>query len=514
MSKPASAHTRFLRRVLPLTAAGAAALAVGVVSSQTLAAGSPDETANTALATPHYGSWGFDAGGQDRAVKPGDDFFRYANGGFVDRTAIPADRTRVGAFDALSVLSESRVHAILEQAAASGASPETPQGKIGAFYRAYMDAARVDALGAIPLEHDLEKVKAAKTQGDIAELMGDHALFSASIGLFSANVSPDAKDPSLYVLNMGTGGLGLPDKDYYLKPSFAAKKAAYQAYVARMLTLAHWPSPEARAADIVAFETRLAEASWERAERRDRDKTYNPIGLAELTAYAPGFDFHRFLAASEIGQAQRAILSDNTAFPKKAAVFAQTPVPVLQAWLAFNMADEAAPYLSQPFSDARFDFRNKTLAGQPEQPVRWKRAVTATNTAMGEAVGQLYVAQYFTPEAKAQMLALVNNLKGAFSARIQKLDWMTPATKQQALDKLAHFTVKIAYPDAWRDYSKLAITPDDLYGDAKRAQAFEWTRRARRLGGPVDRTEWGMTPQTVNAYYNSTMNEIVFPAAI
>ncbi|MGC1301223.1 MAG: M13-type metalloendopeptidase, partial [Caulobacteraceae bacterium] len=257
-----------------------------------------------------------------------------------------------------------------------------------------------------------------------------------------------------------------------------------------------------------------AEASWDRAARRDRDKTYNPISVAALAAYAPGFDFHRFLDAAGLGKADQAVVSDNTAFPKKAAIFAQTPVPVLQAWLAFNMTDEAAPYLSQPFTDARFEFRDKTLQGQPEQPVRWKRAVAAADEAMGEAVGQLYVASYFTPEAKAQMLALVGNLKGAFAARIQKLDWMTPATKQQALDKLAHFTVKIAYPDAWRDYSSLAIASNDLYGDAKRADAFEWARRARRLGGPVDRTEWGMTPQTVNAYYNSTMNEIVFPAAI
>jgi putative endopeptidase len=503
---------RRLRRGALFSAAGLAALLCAAASSPSPAAGTGGTATDPGLTTPHYGSWGFDASGEDRAAKPGDDFFRYANGTYVDNMVIPADRARFGAFDTLTVLSENRVHAILEDAAASGAALDSPRGKIGAFYRAYMDDARIDALGAQPLKADLEIVRAAGTREDIAAVMGRHDLFGDSI--FGANVSPDAKDPTHYVLNMGTNGMGLPDKDYYLKPSFAAKKAAYQAYIARLLTLAGWPEPEARASDIVAFETRLAEASWDRADRRDRDKTYNPMTLAELSTYAPGFDFHRFLEAGGLGQADRAVLSDNTAFPKKAAIFAQTPLPVLKAWLAFTMTDSAAPYLSKPFSDARFEFRNKTLSGQPEQPARWKRAVAATNTAMGEAVGQIYVERYFTPEAKAQMLQLVGNLKGAFAARIQKLDWMSSVTKQRALDKLGLFTVKIAYTDTWRDYSALQISPNDLYGDAKRAEEFEWKRRARRLGGPVDRAEWGMTPQTVNAYYNSTMNEIVFPAAI
>jgi putative endopeptidase len=312
----------------------------------------------------------------------------------------------------------------------------------------------------------------------------------------------------------GTGGLGLPDKDYYLKPSFAATKAKYEAYVGQMLALAGWPDAAERAKDVVAFETRLAEASWERAERRNRDKTYNPVTPDELTAYAPGFDFKRLLAASELGSVNRIILSDNTAFPKKAAIFAETPLETLKAWMAFGVADASAPYLSKAFVDAQFEFRSRTLGGQPEQRPRWKRAVAATNGALGEAVGEIYVEKYFPAESKAKMLELVANVRAALSARINKLDWMSADTKAAAQAKLAKFTVKIGYPDHFRDYSAVVVKADDLYGSVLSAEAADWNREVVRLNKPVDRTEWGMTPQTVNAYYNPSLNEIVFPAAI
>ena len=375
-----------------------------------------------------------------------------------------------------------------------------------------MDDARVEALGAKPLAAGLAQIKATNSRDQIAALMGTHGGFFDSI--FGAFVSPDAKDPKAYTVNMGSGGIGLPDRDYYLTPNFAKQKAAYQVYVGQMLSLVGWPDPEARAADIVAFETRMAQASWTRVERRDRDKTYNPTTPAELEAMAPGFDFKRYLVAADLGGADRLVLSDNTAFAPKAKIFAETPLPVLRAWMAFHLADESAPYLSKPFVDARFEFRNKTLAGQPEQGPRWKRAVAATNGALGEATGEIYVQKYFTPEAKAQMLDLVNNIKTALRGRIEHLTWMSQPTKEKALEKLSKFTVKIAYPDTWRNYSKLQVSSTDLYGDAKRAQEFEWNYRVARLNKPVDKKEWGMTPQTVNAYYNSTGNEIVFPAAI
>jgi len=462
--------------------------------------------------TPHYGAWGFDLTGEDTSVKPGDDFYRYANGNYLKRTEIPADRTRFGNFDVLGDLSESRVHLILDEAAKKDTQSDGPGHKIGVFYKTYMDTARIEALGTAPLDTDLAKVRAAKSHEDIAALMGDRDGFRDSI--FGGGIGPDAKDPNHYTVQMGSGGIGLPDRDYYLKPAFAAKKAAYQVYVAKMLSLAGWPEPEKNAADIVAFETKMAEASWDRVQRRDRDKTYNPMTIDELQAYAPGFDFKRFLAARDLGSVPRVIVGDNTAFPKKAAIFAQTPVETLQAWEAFGIVDSAAPVLPERFVQARFEFRNKVLAGQPEIQPRWKRAVAATDGALGEAVGEVYVARYFTPEAKAKMLELVGNIKAALAIRIQKLDWMTPATKEEALKKLAQISVKIGYPDKFRDYSALTIKDGDLYGDVVRARQFEYNRQLARLHKPVDRTEWGMNPQTVNAYYNPTMNEIVFPAAI
>ena len=492
-----------------LTALAATAFAADVPAK----AGATDPL-NPGVTTPHYGRWGFDMSGRDTSVKPGDDFFRYANGGYVDRLQIPSDQTRYGNFTTLSVLSENRVHKILEDAAAGKGGGDPLRQKLGAYYRAFMDEARVEALGAAPLQADLAKVKAARSHEDIAALMGDKTLPAESF--FGAYVSPDAKDPLHYTVNMGTGGLGLPDKDYYLSdsPRFATIRTAYQAYVAQVLTLAGWSDPQGNAAAIMAMETSLAKASWDRVQRRDRDKTYNPATPDQLQARAPGFAFKRFLAAADLSSADRVVLSDDTAFAPKAKIFADTPVPVLQAWMAFNVADPMAPYMSKPFVDARFEFRNKTLNGQPEQQVRWKRAVASVNGALGEGVGKIYVDDYFPPEAKAQMLALVGNIKTVLSKRIDALDWMTPATRTEAQKKLAAFTVKIAYPDQWRDYSALQVSPTDLYGDVKRSRTFEWDYRTKRLHQPVDRKEWGMTPQTVNAYYNSTQNEIVFPAAI
>ena len=375
-----------------------------------------------------------------------------------------------------------------------------------------MDEGRADALGAKPIQPDLAKVAALKTHEDLAAFMGT-SYYSAADSVFGGGIGPDAKDPEHYAFQMGTRGTGLPDKDYYLKPNFAETKAKYEVYVAKILTLAGWPEPEANAKAVVAFETKMAEASWDRAERRDRDKTYNPIAPKDLNAYAPGFDWNRYFTAIDL-PLDRVILSDNTAFPTKAKIFAETPVDTLKAWEAFHIADGAAPLLSKPFVEASFDFHNKTLGGQPELAPRWKRAVATTNGALGEAVGEVYVARYFPPESKAQMLELVGNIKTALKARIEGLEWMSPDTKQKALDKLALFHVKIAYPDHWRDYSALEISPTDLYGDVKRSQVFEWNREVKRFHGPVDRTEWGMTPQTVNAYYNPTLNEIVFPSAI
>ncbi len=464
--------------------------------------------ASNAGAAPVTGSWGFDATGMDTSVKPGDDFFKYANGGWDVRTAIPADRTGYGLDYVLADQAEQRVRGIME------AKPDGGDAvKIHAAYEAFMDEKRANALGAEPIAPRLAAIKAVKTKAEMATLMGKSSMGFGS-AVFGMGIGSDQKDPGKYAVSMGQGGLGLPSRDYYLEPSFAAKKAAYQAYVAQMLTLAHWQDPEGSAKAIVEFETKIAQVSWTRAESRDPDKTYNPMTPAELDKYAPGFEWRAYLAGAELGGADRVVVRQNTAFPKIAAIYVDTPLDTLKAWEAFHLTDEAAPYLSDAFDDAHFDFRGKVLSGQPAQRDRWKRAVAFADGGMGEAVGKVYVAKYFPPEAKAKIDALVHELITALGQRIDRLDWMSAETKAKAHAKLAQLTVKIGYPSVWRDYSALKVSDTDVVGDAEAFARFEWMRDVNRLHKPVDRTEWGMTPQTVNAYYNPTMNEIVFPAAI
>ncbi|MBO9707087.1 MAG: M13 family metallopeptidase [Caulobacter sp.] len=464
------------------------------------------------LESPRYGAWGFDVSGMDRAVKPGDDFYKYANGTWDTKTEIPSDRVRYGAFDKLIELSEARTRAIIEEAAKAGAGdPQT--AKIGAAYNAFMNEALAEKLDAKPIAAELDGVRKVKTKDEFTALMGRNPTtgYAAILGLY---IMADQKNPTRYAVYAGTSGLSLPDRDYYLDAKFAEKKTAYEAYVAQMLTMIGWEKPVENAKAIVAFETQLAEASWTRAQRRDRDKTYNPVDWKGLQDLTPGFDWNRYLVGTELPKLDRVVVTTNTAFPKFAKIYADTPLETLKAWQAFKVADGAAPMLSKRFVDASFAFRNKTLSGQPEQKPRWKRAVAAVNDELGEAVGQVYVARYFPPESKAKMVDLVGNIRAVLKTRLDNLDWMSPETKAQAQDKLAKFTVKIGYPDKWRDYSKLEIKADDLYGNAIRSGAFEWRHDVERLNGPVDKTEWGMTPQTVNAYYNSVNNEIVFPAAI
>ncbi|MBX3480878.1 MAG: peptidase M13 [Caulobacter sp.] len=468
--------------------------------------------APVSLESPHYGTWGLDLSGFDTSVKPGDDFFRYANGAWVDRTEIPSDRTRFGNFDALSILSEARVRNIIEDAAA-GKVQDKDAAKIGAAYNTFMDEDLAEKLDAKPIQGELAEITRIKTRDELTALMGKGQTqgYSALMGI---GIGADSKNPTRYAVYAGVGGLGLPDRDYYLDAKFAEKKAAYEVYVAKMLGMAGWPNAEQAAKDVVAFETRLAEATWTRAERRDRDKTYNPMSLAELKAYTPGYNWDLYLANTELPKVDRFILGTNTAFPKYAKIYSETPIETLKAWQAFNVIDDAAPMLSKRFVDAQFDFRGKTLSGQPEQKPRWKRAVAFVNGTLGESVGRIYVARYFPPESKAKMLSLVGDIRSVLKTRIENLAWMSPETKEKALDKLSKFTVKIGYPDQWRDYSALEIKEGDLYGNALRAGAYEWRRDVARLNEPVDKKEWGMTPQTVNAYYNSVNNEIVFPAAI
>jgi putative endopeptidase len=464
------------------------------------------------LDSPRYGAWGFDISGMDRSVKPGDDFYKFASGKWDEATTIPSDRVRYGNFDKLAELSEARTRAIIEGAAADKAATGE-RAKVGAAYRAFMDEATIEKLDAKPIAPWLAGVKKVKTKDEFTALMGKSSTtpYATLIGL---GITIDAKNPGRYAISAGTGGLSLPDRDYYLAPQFAEKKAKYLAYVEQMLTLAGWDKPAENAKAVVEFETKLAEASWTRVERRDRDKTYNPTDLAGLQTLTPGYDWNRYIAGSELPKVERVIVTTNTSFPKYAKIYAETPLDTLKAWQAFKVTDGAAPMLSKRFVDASFEFRNKTLSGQPEQRPRWKRAVGQVNGLLGEAVGRDYVAAYFPPDSKAKMDDLVANIRSTMKVRLDNLDWMSPETRAKAQDKLAKFTVKIGYPTVWKDYSKLEIREDDVYGNAQRAGIVEFRRNVARFDGPVDKTEWGMTPQTVNAYYNSVNNEIVFPAAI
>ena len=494
--------------------AAAGIFASALIAPAAARAADAPPSASLDVASPKYGTWGYDLTGEETATAPGKDFFRFANGAWFDREQIPSDRTRYGNLDKLSILSDSRTRLLID-AAAAGRSNDPDAVKVGDAYKAFLDQERIDRLDAQPLARDLAAIAGETTPSDVAAVMG-RGVGGFQEQLFSASIDADAKAPTRYAVYLGAGGLGLPDRDYYLQPQFSEKKTAYLAYVTQVFALLAWPDEQAKskAQAVVDFETKLAEASWTSAQRRDRDKTYNPMSVAQLAAFAPGYDYPAFLDGADLGKVDRVIVTTNTAFPKIAAIYAATPLETLKAWQVFHLADNAAPYLADRFVQARFAFRGKTLGGQPEIRARWKRGGDFVNGAVGEAVGRMYVAKYFTPEAKAKMDALVSDLRAALAARIEKVAWMSPETKAKAEAKLAKFTVKIGYPAKWRDYSALRIAADDLYGDAERSEAFEWARDVGRLNEPVDKLEWGMTPQTVNAYYNASNNEIVFPAAI
>jgi putative endopeptidase len=477
---------------------------------------------------PHsqFGTWGFDFAGRDSATRPGDDFFGYANGAWLNRVAIPADKPGASLRLMMTDTTEARLHAIMEAAAAKAThAPTDLEGKIGAYYKAFMDSAAIEKLGAAPLTPHLDAVRSATTRDGIAALTGRQER-SFVAGFFGVAIDVDAKDPSVYSVYLFQSGLALADRDYYLEPGFAAQREAFQRYIATLLHLVDWPDADSRAKDVLAFETAVAKASWTNVQQRDLIAEYNPMTVADLVKFAPGFDWIGFLKEAGLPTVDRVIVGEKSAFPKLAAVFANTPTPTLQAWQAFRIADNAAPFLPHAFGDAFFDFRAKTLAGQREQGARWKRAVHAVGGgdylsgsrferfgSIGFGVGELYAARYFPPATKAKIEELVVNLKAAYRQRIETLDWMSAATRQEALKKLETYTIKVGYPEHRRDYSTLVIRDDDLLGDAERAGAIDWQFYVDRLKGPVDRTDWSMTPQTNDAY-NGALRDIVFPAGI
>jgi len=475
---------------------------------------------------PQYGTWGFDLDGADTSTKAGDDFFRYANGKWIDKTQIPPDKPAYSLRLAMTDLTDKRLHEMMETFGAKPADrPTSLEEKVGAFYHSFMDEARVESLAERAIGPELTEIKSAKSRDELATLMG-RATTDFESSLFGFGIDVDLKDPNQYAFYIGQSGLGLPDRDYYLKPDFAAQKAAYEKYVATLLSLTEWDEPEKWAKDVLDFETKIATASWTKTQQRDPVATYNPMTPDELSKFAPGFPWKNFLAETKMEKLSRVIVAEKSAFPKLVEIYAKTPLETIRAWHAFHVADNAAPYLSTPFTAAYFEMRDKTLSGQKEEKVRWKRAITVvgggdfgvgdrfgTFGTMGFGVGQLYSAKYFPAEAKAKIQSLVTNLKDAYHARIEKLDWMGPETKKEALKKLDTYTIKVGYPDHPRDYSSLEIHPDDLVGNVKRCGAFDWAFYRGRFFGPVDRTDWGMTPQTNDAY-NGSLRDIVFPAGI
>jgi len=483
--------------------------------------GSPGARAAPSAALPpsspaghaQIGAFGLDLSGRDLAVKPGDDFERYANGHWDDTAQIPADRASWGSFVELRERSLQQVREILEGLPKDSAAGSNEQ-KLGDFYRAYLDTAAIERAGLAPARAGLDAIAAAKTHEDLARLMGRTDLRLTAPVAFG--ITPDAKDPDHYMIVILQSGLGMPDRDYYLKDDQVYKelRAKYEAHIARLLKLAGQPDAEQSAKSILELETQIATAHWPRAKRRERDLTYNPHTREELPSFAPGFPWPELLAGAELGAQPRFIVHEPDALQALSALFAKVPVERWQAYLTYHYLVGNADVLPKAFDDEVFDFYGRSLHGQQEQQARWKRAVNAVDEGLGEAAGELYVQRYFPPESKQQMLNLVENLRAAYHERIEHLAWMSPATRKVALEKLAAFHPKIGYPDKWRDYSALTVKEGDAFGNASRAEEFEWQREVKRLGGPTDRGEWGMTPQTINAYYNPTFNEVVFPAAI
>ena len=478
-----------------------------VAGCATAPMGTETAEAPASRGTPEIGSFGFDTAGMDKSVAPGTDFYNYANGAWERNTPIPDDKSNYGMFTVLADLSLERTRGILEGERAN------PNSQIGNAYAAYLDTAAIEAKGLAPVQPWLTRIKATDKAG-YAALVAEAAKNGVG-GPFGAFVSIDDKQPDQYALQMGQSGLGLPDRDYYLSTDakMVETKNAYVAHMTRMLTLAGETNAEARAKAVLAYETQIARAHWTRTESRDANKTYNKMTVAQLQRLAPGFDFATMLKASG-ANVNDVIVAQPSAFTGTAAAIQAAPIGVLRDQMLLRSLRSYASVLPSAFDQESFAFYGTTLSGTPQQEERWKRAANFTSGAVADEVSQRYVAKYFPPETKAAADRLVRNVTDAMGRRIDNLDWMAPETKAQARTKLAAFTAKIGYPDQWRDYSGLEMRRDDAFGNTLRANQWEHAYNLEKLGKPIYKWEWLMTPMTVNAYAYPPANEIVFPAAI
>jgi putative endopeptidase len=475
-------------------------------------------TAALATTGPVFGPWGVTLPDMDTSVHPGADFFRYTNGGWLKTAVIPADRSSAGINLELDKGNEAKLRQIVTSLAAK------PDGELSAeerqlrdLYAAFEDTAAIEAAGIGPIKADLQSIAKLQSAAQIAAFMGTPA---TQMGPFRPRIGNDDKNPDAYIVELRQSGLGMPDRDYYLRDDkdTAATREAYKKFIGDMLAFADIKDP-ARAAAVYTLEASLADAHWPAADRRDADKTYNPMTLTQLSAFAPQFPWNEYFAAMGLSRQspkgeRTVVIAEKSAFPKLAALFASTPVSTWRDYLTVRYLHSRADYLPKQIDDTDFAFYGSVISGQKQQLPRDIRGIHLLDQELGETLGKLYCAQYFPAEAKAKSLELVRNLLKAYEADIHSLTWMTPATKARALEKIHTFVPKIGYPDQWRDYSKLSITRDDLVRDVTHSRVFEWNRQLARIDAPVDRAEWFMTPPTNNAYYNPTLNEIVFPAGI
>jgi putative endopeptidase len=489
------------RRQALVSSAGVAALAVLPAAC------------NRARQGAAIGAWGVDLTARDLNVDPGDDFFNYVNGTWIRNTEIPADRTYYGTFDMLAIKAENDTKAILEETVAN---PSGDNGrKIADFYSAFLDTDAINAAGLTPAQADLARIAAAQTHEDLIRIIGAPDMpVDSPIGM---GVTLDQRNPNRYVVGMSHGGLSLPDREYYLSNDQQMRdlRTALEAHIGRMLTAAQYADPAGSARAIVALETEIARRHWPIEQRRDVEATYNLRTRDQIRALNSRFPWDAYFEESEFGNVNEVVISELSAMGPLSQLFLSTPVATWRAYLTYHYLSNNAAVLPSAIDNENFDFYGKTLSGQPEQRERWKRAVGATNGALGKAVGELYVARHFPPEAKAQMLELIENLRRAYGERIDRLTWMSAETKVQAREKLRTFDPKIGYPDNPRDYSALEVRAGDAFGNKKRAAVYDWRYDVARLSRPTDKSEWlYMDPQDVNAYYNPVFNEIVFPAAI
>ena len=451
----------------------------------------------------------------DKSARPQDDLNQYVNGAWMDKTEIPDDRSSVGSFFDLRERNQERLHNIIEKSANMNAAAGTNERKVGDFFNAYMDVETLNELGAKPIQSDLESINALDSYESVAEYFAHMSRMSTSIP-FGFYVYPDAKDPQTNAMYVSQSGLGLPDREYYLsdEDKFKEFRTAYVEYISDVMEMAGVDNAKAAAERVLELETKLAEAQWTRVESRNADKTYNKMTASEVDELLGSFDFARYLKAADLNDVDNMIVSQPSYFEKLGEMFTDVDLQTWKDYLSFKVINDAASILSEDFSDRRFAFYGTTLRGIPEQEPRWKRGVDATNSVLGEVLGQVYVKEYFPPEAKEKMEGLIENLRAAYADSIQDLDWMTDETKEKALEKLAKFDPKVGYPNEWRDYSDLDISSTDLVGNYKAYAEFNYNEEIEKIGGPVDEEDWGMTPQTVNAYYSPVRNEIVFPAGI